>query len=263
MAVSLLFTGFTRHPKILRAGEPAAWLFVCLLEYCAENETDGRIDDYALDSFGLKNVKGRLTKLTFGDDRHGPLLHAIPGGYEVNDYLEWNRTAKELAEKRETLSLSRSAAGKIGAAKRWGNKIPSNANGKRHGKPLASGWQADSSVSGPGSSGGLDGPSTTSKGRATHPRADHHGKPQLDELMQQAVAKVCTLRPTWKPHLVEGAAARAVSKALTPQRAAIALLCVASDPDSRMPIRVLENGWWWDENDTRYLNAIEQMEASA
>lgn len=264
MAVALLFTGFTRHPKIKRAGEKAGWLFVHCLEYCAEFGTDGFVPAEAVNGFALPGTPARLKALLYADERSGPLLHVVPGGYEVNDYLQWNRTARELEASRRATSKARSAAGRRGAEARWGGKMSGNASGKRDGIAIGNGCEADGSVSGSVSGPSLtsSSPSTKPKRRASHPTADHH-EPKLDELLEQVVERVCAKRPEWKPVLVKGAAVKAAARATSVRRAAVALLCVASDPKSQVPIRVLSDGWWWDENDSRYLQAVEQMEAVA
>jgi hypothetical protein len=73
----------------------------------------------------------------------------------------------------------------------------------------------------------------------------------------ELVAEIRRLRPDWKPWLIRGAFDRALAKpSVSFDRAADAFRAVAAAPDSRQPIRVIENGWWWDESDTRRAEAL-------
>lgn len=119
MAVTLLFTGFTRHPKIRRAGEPAAWLFVCGLEYCAEFSTGGFIPKESVDAFGLKGTRARVDRLISVG-----LWYDRGSDYEVHDYAEWNLSAIEQAERAKAKHDAKVKAGKAGARKRWGSRLP-------------------------------------------------------------------------------------------------------------------------------------------
>jgi hypothetical protein len=257
MAVSLLFTGFTRHPKILRAGEPAAWLFVCMLEYCAENRTDGFVADFALDGFALKNIKGRLAKLTYADERHGPLLHRMNGGYQINDYLEWNRRAADLAQKEREKSAARAAAGRKGAQSRWGNKLDSKPDGKPIANDMATGSQTDGSGPGPGPLVvGIEGPSSAVDRREPLATAD------LSDLQKQEIDKLAAnlhaLRPGIDRTQVEFHLTRLVvlGKQSWPHIAAAMIACVL-DPETRLANRIsLATGYWWNLADSRTQRAL-------
>lgn len=260
MAVSLLFTGFTRHPKILRAGEPAAWLFVCMLEHCAEHGTDGRVAGYAVNGFGLKNVKGRLAKLLESDGTHGPLLHKVDGGYEINDYLEWNQHAAALAEKARAKSEARAKAGRKGADVRWGGGRLLKPDDKSDGKPIANGvtngWQADGPSPGPGprSSSGLESPASA---------VDERDPSELDlsdlqkQTISQLAADIHAIRPGIDTPQLEAQMTRYTRAGKSWTRIAIAMIACALDPETKYAVRVrLAEGYWWRDSDPRTQAAL-------
>jgi hypothetical protein len=80
---------FFSHPKVVRAGGDAGWLFLAGLAFCNGGATDGHIP---------KGVVARLT------DRKSPkklaqilcdveLWHDEGDDYIIHDYVDWNRTA--------------------------------------------------------------------------------------------------------------------------------------------------------------------------
>lgn len=104
---------FPDHPKVVAAGDAAAWLFVCGLAYCRRYNTAGRIP------------KGQVAKLTASRSpaKLAKALLAPPAGYEaglwedhgdhylVHDYDEWNKP-----------QASRSEAARKAAKTRWGKQ---------------------------------------------------------------------------------------------------------------------------------------------
>jgi hypothetical protein len=272
MPVSLLFTGFTRHPKLRRAGPLAGWLFVCMLEYCAEFGTDGLVPDEAIDTFGVKGSKQLLAKLQYGDDMHGPLIHRTGGRWEVNDYLDWNEHAAVLAEKQRAKSEARSKAGSKGAAKRWGTgRLHDKPDSKPDGKPIANGIangsQADSSSPSPSSSSGLESPSSAVD-RREPPRSQ--ADPEISERQQQAITDLAsqlrTFRPQWDQPQYEAQITRLVKS--THQhpwpRVVIAMVAIAADHETKTPQRVhlYPDGYWWNDQDTRTQAALTRWVAA-
>jgi hypothetical protein len=262
MAVSLLFTGFTRHPKILRAGEPAAWMFVCLLEHCAEHGTNGLVADYVIDGLPLKNVKGRLAHLLASDERHGPLLVRVDGGYEIHDYLNWNKPAAALAEQVRAKSEARAKAGRKGADSRWGGgRLDGKGDGKGDGKPIANGmatgWQSDSSSPSPSSSSSLVSPASAVK----EPREAEDE--DLSDLQKQTIAQLATdihsMRPGIDTPQLEAQMTRCAKAGKSWPRIAIAMIACALDPETKFASRIhLPDGYWWRDSDSRTQAALKR-----
>lgn len=131
MPVTLLFTGYYRHRKMVAAnrltgGELAEVLWTRLLDYCNEYGTDGLIIDGVPDTVCPRQTKKRVDALV-----EVGLLDDVAGGWQMHDFHEWNRPAVELQARNRQVSEVRSKAGKAGAAKRWGNRLPA-ANGVAH-----------------------------------------------------------------------------------------------------------------------------------
>lgn len=96
--------GFDTHPKIRKAGNPAAGLFVRLGTYAARHLTDGHIPGIVARDYG---TAAQLRKLT-----EAGMLHSQPhtcdrceqpakGDYVMHDYLEYNRSRKQIEAARE------------------------------------------------------------------------------------------------------------------------------------------------------------------
>lgn len=92
-----LDASFPRHPKVLAAGDKAAWVYICGLCYSAEHLTDGFIP---------LSVLRRFT------DVSRPLLHAsklvsvglweeIEGGFLIHDYVAHQRSKADVLAGRE------------------------------------------------------------------------------------------------------------------------------------------------------------------
>lgn len=124
MPVTLLFTGYYRHRKIVAAnrltgGELAEVLWARLLDYCNEYGTDGLVIEGVPEQVCPRQTKKRVGALV-----DVGLLDKVIGGWQMHDFHEWNRPAAELQERNRQVSEARSKAGKAGAAKRWGNRLP-------------------------------------------------------------------------------------------------------------------------------------------
>ena len=94
-------TSVPRHPKFLRAGPAACWLWLCGLAYCQDALTDGFIATEALCTLGVVKPLPLVTVLV----REG-LWHQLDSGWRIHDYLEHNNSAayvqKVRADRRES-----------------------------------------------------------------------------------------------------------------------------------------------------------------
>jgi hypothetical protein len=79
---------------MLQAGPAACWLWVCGLAYCQRMATDGFVPIEALPTLGVGNWKKCAGFLVTAG-----LWHKEDGGYRVHDYLSWNATKDERAER--------------------------------------------------------------------------------------------------------------------------------------------------------------------
>lgn len=87
---------FPRNPKVTRAGDRAAWLYVCGLCYCAEHLTDGVIPGYEV---------ARLTMLRKPEQEAERLVDVglwehRGDDFVVADYDKWNEPAHRVKERR-------------------------------------------------------------------------------------------------------------------------------------------------------------------
>lgn len=133
MPVTLLFTGYSRHPKlataVAKAGPWVEVLWVRALDYCNEHGTDGLIPPGIPDVLIGRPAKKFVTALVEVNSWE----QGLNGAFIVHDFEEWNRPAAELAQRSAAKSEAKSRAGKAGAAKRWGSRLPAAANGADHG----------------------------------------------------------------------------------------------------------------------------------
>lgn len=131
MPVTLLFTGYSRHPKlataVANAGPWAEVLWVRALDYCNEHGTDGLIPPGIPDVLIGRPAKKYVAALVDVNSWEP----ALGGAHIVHDFDEWNRPAVELQQRNRQVSEAKSRAGKAGAAKRWGSRLPSP-NGVAH-----------------------------------------------------------------------------------------------------------------------------------
>lgn len=95
-------------------------LLVCVLGYCDRQRTDGRVPKRA---FGKAIAPGCRTTALVADLLNAGFLEPDGDDYRVHNYLEWQRSAEQIA--------AASAKGKAGAAARWNppSNAPSNAAG--------------------------------------------------------------------------------------------------------------------------------------
>lgn len=76
-----------QHPKVLRAGPEAAWLWACAIAYANRQLTDGVVPVEALSTMGA--FRTQVTKVADRLVAVG-LFERVEGGYAVHDYLEHN-----------------------------------------------------------------------------------------------------------------------------------------------------------------------------
>lgn len=107
---------FPNHPKVIRLSNAAFRLHVSGICYCAKYRTDGRISAEVVPMLLPRYTRKVLDELAAGDR---PLWVPVVGGYEIHDYLEWNRSKAEIQEHKERLRKVRSEAGRKGAQVRW------------------------------------------------------------------------------------------------------------------------------------------------
>ena len=105
---------FADHPKVDALSDGAFRLHVAGLLYASKHQTDGYIP---------ANRVPRLTR-TYRSRYLTELMEAriwLPAdaGHTIHDYLDWNRSRKQIEDDRERLRKVRSEAGKKGAHKRW------------------------------------------------------------------------------------------------------------------------------------------------
>jgi len=107
---------FTEHPKVLAAGEDAAWMFVAGLAYCNRNPVAaGFIPTNQVPRLTLKKnpmeLAGRLVRCGEHLGKEG-LWEEVPGGYVVHDYDKYQPTEED--ETDEQKSARKKAAGQKG-----------------------------------------------------------------------------------------------------------------------------------------------------
>lgn len=98
------------HPKHLKAGPEASWLWVCAIAYCQRQLTDGFVPVEALSMLSSCQRPDKLAShlVTVG------LFDVIDGGYRVHDYHDYNATAAEARERAAQVSQARRRAGRVG-----------------------------------------------------------------------------------------------------------------------------------------------------
>lgn len=88
---------FTDHPKVVAAGDQAAWLYIAGLCYCSRHLTDGQIPADAVRRLtGLPSPQKyarKLVEVGLWDETHS--------GYAVHDYTAHQRSRNDVEEQRE------------------------------------------------------------------------------------------------------------------------------------------------------------------
>lgn len=105
---------FPKHPKVVGLSDGAFRLHVAGICYCAQYKTDGRIDSDA-----VSTLVPRYKAKTLEDLLGRRLWLPVANGYEIHDYLQWNRSRADIEAEQDRLHKLRSAAGRKGAQVRW------------------------------------------------------------------------------------------------------------------------------------------------
>lgn len=91
------------HPKILKAGPDAAWMWAMAIAYCQNQLTDGHVPRDALPALGRykspQSVADRLVEARRRPDGQG-LFERRGDDYAVHDYLKHNPTRELVLERR-------------------------------------------------------------------------------------------------------------------------------------------------------------------
>jgi hypothetical protein len=112
MSWARLDDNIAHHPKILRAGPEAAFFWVLCLTYSQRFLTDGHVPDAALGAVGswpaarARQLAAKLVQVR--------LLERCSDGYQVHDYLQYNKPAAIARAERDATSRARSQAGRKG-----------------------------------------------------------------------------------------------------------------------------------------------------
>lgn len=120
MAYAIIEYGFWGNPKIREAGKDAALMHIAACGYCNEFLTDGFISHIALETVAFNAFQRQPKKAIKALIEHR-LWIEVEGGYQVNDYLKYYKSKKQIKDLRE----QKSNAGKASAeAKAKQNNAP-------------------------------------------------------------------------------------------------------------------------------------------
>lgn len=286
MPFILLDDGFWDHPKTLAAGNEAAGAYARALSWAGGHPTDGHVPLpiwEAICGRRAPKVLAVLHEVGFLDDcDYGP-EHGRNHGQNcarIHDFTDINRTASEVhtarkaaREKKARWRAERRAAGTTSATTSPGQgqvspqdtpgTVPPNVPGLSPSKngdcppnvPHAGAREPSPSPS--PSSSSLDGPLSLTDAR--DPTADHQQDQTEAEWAEALTFAAVQLRHEWTISLIKTAITKARKRAGR-ERTTVALLAIAGDPTTKTPHRVLSDGWWWDENDSRYQRAIHTID---
>lgn len=123
---------FPAHPKVMRAGPEAAWLYVCGGCYCAEYLTDGIIPAEVVPNLstlrGHRRLAGTLVDI-------GLWRVTVDGDYEMHDYLDYNPTREKVLGDRERSRERRANAGEKSGVVRANEMNPVPQGNKKRSQP--------------------------------------------------------------------------------------------------------------------------------
>lgn len=106
----------TEHPKIEALSDKAFRSLVGMWCYCARQHTDGLVS-----AARWKGVPARVRRELLDVALVDPLLgDGLSTGVTMHGYLEHQRSREQIEE----VSSARAAAGRKGAARRWGDREP-------------------------------------------------------------------------------------------------------------------------------------------
>lgn len=117
MAWTRIDDGFRTNIKVRKAGPDGVLLYLYGLLHCNTNLTDGYIDDVFLPQI-YADAFCRTPKVTVKKLVECGLWIRMEGGYQVNDYLEYNFTKEEIEKRRQ----AKVEAGRKGGRTSTGSK---------------------------------------------------------------------------------------------------------------------------------------------
>lgn len=115
MAWVYLDDQFTEHPKIDTLSDGAFRIHVAAICYANRHLTDGYLEAARIQRLVPKYQKRFVTELV-----NAGLWEPAGGGYQIHDYLDWNKSREEVETAQAKLSKVRAEAGRKGARARWG-----------------------------------------------------------------------------------------------------------------------------------------------
>ena len=126
------------HPKILKAGPEAAWLWACAIAYCQNHLTDGYVTAEVMHTMPgfhhgrQQRLAERLVQAVKPGGQHG-LLERHGDDYLVHDYLDHNPSCAEVTERRRKAAERKARErDKTDASQRDGRVTPNVTNGVTH-----------------------------------------------------------------------------------------------------------------------------------
>jgi hypothetical protein len=139
MSWALLDDNFPHHPKTQKAGDLAAYLYVCGLCYCRKYHTGGFIPVETVKKLGLSASERPLVDKLLREN----LWERVEGGFQVHDYdVLYPNDAEERAEKSDR-SRQRSESGRLGGlakAAARAKQPPSTSPSKQPSKDVANAY---------------------------------------------------------------------------------------------------------------------------
>jgi hypothetical protein len=93
------------HPKVLRAGAEAAWLWVCAIAYCNRQLTDGYVPATALPMLSQFRTSPKRLALALVE---AGLFEVFSDGYRVHGYLDWNPCREKVTRDKEAAAVRKS-----------------------------------------------------------------------------------------------------------------------------------------------------------
>jgi len=100
---------FWTNPKVRAAGKDAAFLYIAGNGFCNEYLTDGFISDTDIETVAFNAFQRQPKKAVESLVKAG-LWDRVSGGYMIHDYLDYNKSKKEIEE----LRSKKTAAGRKG-----------------------------------------------------------------------------------------------------------------------------------------------------
>lgn len=112
------------HHKVLSAGNEAYGAWCRAGQWSSDQLTDGRVPSAVAEQIAKPKVWAKLVEAR--------LAHAIEGGYQIHDFLDFNPSSEQERAKREEMREKRRESGRAGG-KRSGEVRRGEANGKQTG----------------------------------------------------------------------------------------------------------------------------------